>query len=78
MTGALRQLADRIRGELVDLDRAAARVQSAWDQMQVAGDHRDFYLDSVALNLHGFYSGLERLFELTVRHVDDRVPEGPG
>jgi hypothetical protein len=27
-------------------------------------------LDSVALNLHGFYSGLERLFELIARHVD--------
>jgi len=28
------------------------------------------YLDSAALNLHGFYSGLERLFELIARHVD--------
>jgi hypothetical protein len=34
------------------------------------------YLDSVALNLHGFYSGLERLFELIARHVDGAVPSG--
>jgi len=34
------------------------------------------YLDSVALNLHGFYSGLERLFELIARHVDGAIPGG--
>ena len=78
MTGALGQLAVRIRGELVDLDRSIARVERAWDRVQRAGDDRDLYLDSVALNLHGFYAGLERLFELTCRHVDGRIPTGPG
>ena len=34
------------------------------------------YLDSVALNLHGLYSGLERLFELIARHVDRTLPTG--
>jgi len=34
------------------------------------------YLDSAALNLHGFYSGLERLFELIARHVDGAIPSG--
>ncbi|MCG3206966.1 MAG: hypothetical protein FOGNACKC_00566 [Anaerolineae bacterium] len=32
------------------------------------------YVDSVALNLHGFYSGLERLFELIARQVDRSLP----
>ena len=39
-------------------------------------DEQDVYLDSVALNLHSFYSGLERLFELIARHIDCSVPEG--
>jgi len=30
----------------------------------------------VALNLHSFYSGLERLFELIARHVDRTLPAG--
>jgi hypothetical protein len=34
------------------------------------------YVDSAALNLHGFYSGLERLFELIARHVDRNPPAG--
>lgn len=34
----------------------------------------DFYLDSVALNLHGFYAGLERLFELIATVIDGTLP----
>jgi hypothetical protein len=34
------------------------------------------YIDSVALNLHGFYSGLERIFELIARCVDKTMPSG--
>jgi len=33
-------------------------------------------LDGVALNLHGFYAGLERLFELIAAIVDGTVPQG--
>lgn len=39
---------------------------------------RDVFLDSVALNLHGFYSAVERLFELIARHVDGALPTGEG
>lgn len=34
----------------------------------------DYYLDSVALNLHGFYSGLERVFEKVASTIDGSVP----
>lgn len=33
-------------------------------------------MDSVALNLHGFYSGLERIFEKIAASVDGSIPEG--
>jgi hypothetical protein len=36
----------------------------------------DLYWDSVALNLHGLYDGLERLFELIALRVDNDLPEG--
>jgi hypothetical protein len=36
----------------------------------------DFYIDSVALNLHGFYSGVERIFFLIATTVDGTAPEG--
>jgi hypothetical protein len=68
------RLVERIRAELADLDRVVGRVQRAWDQNQRTGD--DLYLDSVALSLHGFYAGLERLFELIATRVDGQMPQG--
>jgi hypothetical protein len=69
------ELASRIRGELSDLDRVVQRAQSAWPHVLNMADNQA-YLDSVALNLHGFYSGLERLFELTLCHVDGVTSTG--
>ena len=68
MSERLLRLAERIRDELADLDRLVERAQDGWRRAQQSGD--DFYLDSVALNLHGFYAGLERLFELIATVID--------
>ena len=70
MTTVYRELSERIRGEVPDLDRLIGRVLRAWEGAQRSTDQQDVYLDSVALNLHGFYSGVERLFELIARHID--------
>jgi len=70
MTTVYRELTERIRGEVPDLDRLIGRVLRAWEGARRSTDQQDVYLDSVALNLHGFYSGVERLFELIARHID--------
>ncbi|MEW5958070.1 MAG: antitoxin [Chloroflexota bacterium] len=70
------ELVERIRGEVPDLDRVTKRALQAWSQAQRTSGEPGVYLDSVALNLHGFYSGLERLFELISRHVDRNLPAG--
>jgi len=75
MTSSEMALAERIRDEIVDLDRSVARASAAWERGKISAD-QDYYLDAVALNLHGFYSGIERLFELTARHIDQAVPKG--
>ena len=74
MSARLRQLADRIRSELDDLERVVNRIGEGWQRALRAAD--DYYLDGVALNLHGFYAGLERLFELIATIVDGKKPEG--
>ena len=74
MTERLTRLAERIRSELVDLDRLVERAREGLRRAKRADD--DLYLDSVALNLHGFYAGLERLFELTAAIVDGAIPQG--
>jgi len=70
----LLRLAQRIRDECEELVRLAERAQEAWRRLQQSSD--DLYADSVALNLHGFYAGLERLFEMIAAGIDENVPRG--
>ncbi len=76
MKALYEELSQRIRGEDKDLERVIQRVLSAWSKAQKFPDEQGAYLDSVALNLHGFYSGIERLFELIARHIDRSLPKG--
>jgi hypothetical protein len=67
-------LSARIQSELKDLSILTDRIKTAW---QKARDTKDeFYLDSVALNLHGFYSGVERIFEKIASSIDGSVSSG--
>jgi len=68
-----RRLAERLRSQLTDLDREVQRALKSWAALDSASDPEP-YVDSVALNLHGFYSGLERLFELIAVQVDGEKP----
>ncbi len=70
MSRTYTELAIRIKDELVDIDRSVEKALKSWLLAKSTEDNRDIYLDSVALNLHSFYSGIERIFELIVRHVD--------
>ena len=74
MIPVYRELAERIRGEVIDLEDIVERAKRSWEHVERAKSEHDAYLDSVALNLHSFYSGGERLFELIARHVDGTLP----
>lgn len=76
MNDIYEEIVDRIRGQAPDLERLVQRVMMAWSHGMSSRDDQEISLDSVALNLHGFYSGLERLFALISRHVDQSVPAG--
>ena len=64
---------NRIREELREIKHIVMRVQVGWERTATSGD--DFYLDSVALNLHSFYTALERIFELIAVNVDRSKPK---
>lgn len=70
-------LAQRIRDEIVELERSVHRVGRAWEAAQKAQADQDMFIDSAALNLHGFYAGLERLLEFTAYQLEDGPPKGP-
>jgi len=72
--GGLTRLAGRIRRELDELELVLARIEEGWQRAHRSDD--DYYLDGVALNLHGFYSGLERVFSLIAETIDGSIPQG--
>jgi hypothetical protein len=74
MTENLKHLAMRIRNELPEIEHTLKRAVGGIKRAKETGD--DYYLDGVALNLHSFYSGIERIFELIAVNVDDSRPEG--
>lgn len=76
MTKRLEKLSHRIVLELRDVEQAVKRVQVAWQEYDSSGN--DLYLDSVALNLHSVYNGLERLFQGIATTLDNQLPSGDG
>ena len=76
MTQAYLILAGRIRKDLDELERLVTRVERALEIACKRPEESDFLIDSIALNLHGVYSGLERLFQQIAAIVDDSVPSG--
>jgi hypothetical protein len=65
-------LAARIRTDLAELAFLVERARKGWDKAKSLND--DYYLDGVALNLHSFYSSLEKIFEKIAATIDGVVP----
>ena len=75
MKEAYLAVAGRIRQELRELTQVVERTARIWQRAAESGD--DYYVDATALNLHGFYAGLERVFEVIADGVDRVKPTGP-
>jgi len=63
-------LEERIRQEQQELDRTQAAACRHWATALSVAVDQDAYINSVALNLHSWYSGLERIFELIAAELD--------
>ena len=67
-------LAGRIKRALLDLEGVVSRAEWLQSKAETSGD--DGFFDGVALNLHGFYSGVERIFEDIARTMERSIPKG--
>jgi hypothetical protein len=74
MTDRNAAIAARLQAELADLKRVVDRTVYLLDKAQDQND--DDYLDGVALNLHAFYAGVERIFEEIASEIDRSLPTG--
>ncbi len=75
MTGGELVVATRIRAELAELERIVRRAERLLSKAHTQDD--EDYLDGVALNLHSFYSGVERIFAEIAQEIDGSLPAGP-
>ncbi len=66
----------RIRQELEQLEHVVTRAERAIQAARQHPDYQDLYMDSAALNLHDFYTGMERIFEQIGSTVDGHIPTG--
>jgi hypothetical protein len=67
-------VAGRIRREMQELARVVERTTRIWQQATLSTD--DYYVDAAALNLHSFYAGIERVFEVIADGIDRVKPAG--
>jgi hypothetical protein len=67
---------ERITIDLAEVRRAAEKAQAAFLVAKRGGPDETYYLDSAALNLHGFYNRVEHLFGWLAREIDGIVPSG--
>jgi hypothetical protein len=72
----LADLNERIGQELEDIERTVRLAPEAWEGVNCFPDQQRHFLNSLALNLHGFYNGLERIFETIARRLDPTFPAG--
>ena len=63
-----------MRSGLVELEHVVSRVERIWHAEHPSPD--DWHVDATALNLHGFYAGVERLLEIIAEAVDGTIPAG--
>jgi len=67
-------LIKRIHQESDEIQQVLARITGGWEHARHSNN--DYYIDSIALNLHGFYSGFERIFTQIAETVDGNLPHG--
>jgi len=74
--GRYHLLAERIRQELEALEQVVSRAEGALTRAARHPEDQDYYLAAAALDMHGFYAGIERLFEVIATEVDGSKPAG--
>lgn len=62
--------------ELEQIESVVDQAQMIWAEAESDSSGDDYYVDAVAINLHGFYAGLEHIFEAIATRIDQTVPNG--
>jgi len=69
---------DRINQELNKIFQALQQLEIFLRELSNQSDvmYQNALINSIALNLHGVYTGIERIFEVIAKKIDQRFPTG--
>lgn len=70
----LRELAADIEVELQQLARLEITIQEVQREIAKDADRAAFFYESLALKLHNFYSGCERIFRIVASELNGALP----
>lgn len=70
----VKELLERIHQELGEIPRVLARMNEGWELFRRSNN--DHFIDGVALNLHSFYLGIERILTHIAETIDGNLPRG--
>lgn len=65
----------RLQREILELERTVGVVNAHWEKTTTTPAAQDAYMNSVALSLQSFYTGLERAFEVVATEFDGALPK---
>ncbi|MEZ4556734.1 MAG: hypothetical protein R2851_08955 [Caldilineaceae bacterium] len=65
-----------IETELGHLDRLAADIQDVQREIATDPEHRRIFYENLALKLHNFYTGCERIFNVVTSELNGGPPTG--
>lgn len=70
----IRELATDIEIELERLGRLELAIAQVYQEVQNDPDRAKIFYESLALKLHNFYTGCERIFQLIVSELNGSLP----
>ena len=72
----LRELAADIEFELDRLRQLEQSIQYVRQEIERDSDHAELFYENLALKLHSFYTGCERIFSLVATELNGGLPSG--
>ena len=72
----LRKLIVDIDTELARLERLAGSIQQVRLDIQRDSERATVFYESLALKLHNFHTGCERIFQLIISELNGSLPSG--
>lgn len=69
-------LSKQIEKEISELKKIERAMAQGLAKLKKGLDEKQYYLDSIALNLHAFYTGVENILKNIASKVDGELPTG--